>query len=91
MLPGSQVLTSSVQTNTSEAEAGGDTGAKFRAESVLSHSFSQADLAASLQCRVQHPAYDTGQQIIAANIDVLCKFRLSILINVTFGLIAYNI
>ena len=68
------MLTSSVQTNTSEAEAGEDTGAKFRAESVLSHSFSQADLAASLQCIVQHPAYDSGQQIIAANIDVLCKF-----------------
>ena len=66
------MLTSSVQTNTSEAEAGGDE-AKFRAESVLSHSFSQADLAASLQCIVQHPAYDIGQQIIAANIDVLCK------------------
>ena len=65
------MLTSSVQTNTSEA--GGDE-AKFRAESVLSHSFSQADLAASLQCIVQHPAYDIGQQIIAANIDVLCKF-----------------
>ena len=68
------MLTSSVQTNTSEAGAGGD-GAKFRAESVLSHSFSQEDLAASLQCIVQHPAYDTGQQIIAANIDVLCKLE----------------
>ena len=68
------MLTSSVQTNTSEAEAGGD-GAKFRSESVLSHSFSQTDLAASLQCIVQHPAYDTGQEIIAANIDVLCKFN----------------
>ena len=69
------MLTSSVQTNTSEAGAGGD-GAKFRAESVLSHSFSQEDLAASLQCIVQHPAYDTGQQIISANIDVLCKLEI---------------
>ena len=68
------MLTSSVQTNTSEAEAGGD-GAKFRSESVLSHSFSQTDLAASLQCVVQHPAYDTGQEILAANIDVLCKLN----------------
>ena len=69
------MLTTSVQTNTSEAEAGGD-GAKFRSESVLSHSFSQTDLAASLQCIVQHPAYDTGQEIIAANIDVLCKLNI---------------
>ena len=68
------MLTSSVQTNTSEAEAGGD-GAKFRSESVLSHSFSQTDLAASLQCIVQHPAYDTGQEILVANIDVLCKLN----------------
>ena len=68
------MLTSSVQTNMSEAEAGGD-GAKFRSESVLSHSFSQTDLAASLQCIVQHPAYDTGQEILAANIDVLCKLN----------------
>ena len=74
MIAGSRVLTTSVQTNTSEAGAGGD-GAKFRAESVLSHSFSQEDLASSLQCIVQHPAYDTGQQIIAANIDVLCKLE----------------
>ena len=73
MIAGSRVLTTSVQTNTSEAGAGGD-GAKFRAESVLSHAFSQADLAASLQCIVQHPAYNTGQKIIEANIDVLCKF-----------------
>ena len=68
------MLTTSVQTNTSEAEAGDD-GAKFRSESVLSHSFSQTDLAASLQCIVQHPAYDTGQEILAANIDVLCKLN----------------
>ena len=70
--PGSSVLSSSVQTNTSEEEG------RFRSEAVLSYSFSQADLAARLQCVVQHPAYSLGRETIHANLDVLCKSRITV-------------
>ena len=68
---GSELLRSSVQTNSTESD--GD-GTKYKSESILSYTFTQSHLASKLKCIVKHPAYQSSQKTMISNLDVLCKF-----------------
>ena len=70
-LLGDRQLETAVQTNRTEE---GEGGTKWRSESVLSFTFTQSDLAATLSCVVSHPAYTAGPEQVTANLDVLCEF-----------------
>ena len=63
-----KILESHVQTNSSESD-----GAKFKSESILSYTFAQSHLAGKLYCIIKHPAYQSDQKKMVANLDVLCK------------------
>ena len=59
---GDQLLTSTKQTTTGE-----------RTEAILTHSFARSSSGQELQCVVSHAAYPSGERVVTAILDVLCR------------------
>ena len=59
---GDQVLPSTKQTTTGE-----------RTEAILTHSFARSSSGQELQCVVSHAAYPSGERVVTAILDVLCR------------------